>query len=367
MSKFSRRGFLRGSVACAAILSLPRAAWAAQNLSSFNVLPSNSAAVNGLNLLSAIVQARSGGFSLRAEEGLYEIDAGVIEMGYQKFALIADGPRVIFRQRTSGIGRFLSFNGAVTEPMNDAICQIVFGGPFQIAVRGNPNGATSDAVYINKMVDCRFSFRPRDAAVLCRIDDAGNNPPYSGVGVVLNEFDITTSSNWDNEPVLVPSTYGLLAKNCYASRFRLNLENCGGSPGGQYAAYFNESARNILIGGSLESNAKGGIYLTTTCKSFVVDSMNMEANGAAPDLVCHGYNNVFRNIVTGTAGQRATIDGNYNRFENCDLNGVIVSNANLGGNKNKFTECRAMTANGGFTDTGNGTVVRSCDGVANKN
>jgi hypothetical protein len=338
-------------------MEMPTTAW----FSSFGILPSAAAAVNGKKLVAALSYAQANKLSLVAEEGLYEIDAGApIQWAFQQSSILAAGPRVQFRHR--GTGRFFSFDGNAFNPADDGVKKCVFGGAYQIELMGNPAGGTTDLMYMNKFLDGILCMRGRDASVILRIDNGGSS---MNLGSVLSRFDVTVSPDWDESAFAVPSVYGVAASYCYAGQWRLNLEGCGFAPGGQQAAYFDQSNRNTITG-SLESNNNGGLFLSSVCRANEVFSMDNEVNGNGPDFTIHGSYNIFRGVAAGTAGHRSVVDGSYNRFENCDLMGMVVGSAN-GGVKNRFTECSDMSTNGGWTDGGVSTVVRSCEGLADQN
>lgn len=328
----------------------------------FNISPSNPASVNGMNLHNAITAAIGDGLSLVAEEGDYSFDGGTFECGFQKFSLIAAGPRVTFRQVTTGAGRFISFNGHANYPIDDAVKRIVFGGAYPIMVRGC--SGTTDLIYANKVVDSKFNVRVRDADTWFRVDAAGQ-PPASPIGAVLCQFDVTASQDWDEERFVIGSTSGFSGSNVFASECRLNLEGNGllhGVPvaGANYAGFFDESRGNkIKPLSSMESNGAGGLWFSSSCVNNSLDCNDNEVNGfpAYYDLVVEGT----RTRVCNFAG-RSRIDGDRNEFHCCNLKESLVGSLGNGG-RNVFWCCDLT----GWTDVGNTSVVRSCIGAADKN
>lgn len=288
-----------------------------------------------------------------------------INLAFSKLAIIAESPRAVLRH-VAGAGRFLSFDGQSQYPGRDAVKRITFGEPGRpIMVRGAVG--TTDLLYGNKMGDCHFDVRLRDADVLFRVDGAGQ-PVGSQIGAVECTFNVTSSPDWDDEAFVVGSRYGFLATNCYNNQGRLNIEGSGllhGSvvPGAGYAIYFDESNRNdIAAGASAESNGAGGTWFTTTCEGNTTRTTDNEANGGNPtsgtyfDWVFRGARNVAYNI----AG-RCEVNGTNNVFTGCAMPNSIVNNLATN-SKHSFIGCLLS----GWTDNGNLSWVRNCD-VSDKN
>jgi Phage protein Gp138 N-terminal domain len=341
---------MNGNVSGANNLALGRSA----PLSMFNVLPGNSANVNYTNLLNAIDATRSAEVSLVCEEGFYDID-GTIDLAYFGSSFIPLGPRVTFRHQ--GVGRFFTFNGSAFNPTG-GVNEAVFGTrDYPIRLIGNPAGGTTDLMYVNAFNNSKLHMRGRDAGVIFRLDGVGQ---LGNVGAVDSEFSVIANPDADQLPYVVPPSYGALVTNATDCQFFLNLEECG--LGAVPAAYFDASNGCNIVGGSIESNVDAGLFMTATCSRNVVDSLDNEFNGNS-DYIIHGDHNEFRGVAAAGGAVRSQVFGDYNRFSMSDLWGFNV----VSGQSNQFSMNKDMATNGGFTDTGTGTVVYNCAGIANKN
>lgn len=326
-------------------------------ITKFGVLTTNTGNVNQTNLDTAIQAAVNARFSLACPEGVYP-KSGYTELGYNNMRFIALGPRVRFLH--TGAGPFFGFNGNATSYQVAAACD--FGGAYQIYLDGNPGGGTTQLMLVNSLIWSKLRMRGRDANIIFQMTAGA----VSGFGSVGSEFEITASPNTDtySGPYVysVVPNYGALIEQSYASKYLLHIEACGA--GGAPQVQIDNAVRNRFVARSVEGGLNGGTVITSTCHHNVFDTPHNEFNGSAADWIVHGDYNHFRSIASAGTVSRMEVYGSYNRFELCDIWGAIVF---PGAVKNFFDTNISMATNGGFSDSGSGTIVHNCDGIADQN
>lgn len=362
----NRRKLIQGIGAT--VLATPALGMSITRFSDIGIIAGGSATVNTAALRGWVGENKA--ILIDDASAPYDFDTGgvPINLAFSKMAIIAESPRAVLRH-TAGNGQFLSFNGHAQYPTRDAAKRITFGEPGRpIMVRGRVG--TSDLIYANKLEDCRFHVRVRDADVLFRVNGAGQPVPLAQqIGAVLCTFDVTSGPGLDDEPFIAGSRYGFFASNCYNNQCRLNIEGNGGLNGvvvplAGYAIYFDQSNRNdIAAGSTAESNWAGGTWFSSTCEGNTTRTTDNEVNANGSATVSPFFDWVFRgtrNVAYNIAG-RCEINGINNVFYGSAIPNSVVNS--LGTNsKHSFIGCDLA----GWTDTGNLSWVRNCT-VPDKN
>jgi hypothetical protein len=297
---------------------------------------------------TAILAARTAGRTLLIPDGTYK-HSGTINWAYNNFKVMALGDRAIFVHSGTGIAH--NFSGIANYPASQGCIGGVFGGPGRIMLKGNPAGGTTRVVNIDNWHFGEMKVALRDAATCFNAVDTG----IVGASAVCSTFDVRISNNTDGAFVVQPAAGVAAIKLVACTLNKLVVEGCGASA--QKAVQLTGCINNSFRGGTIESNAAGGLIEDSTCSRNTYINMDNETNGTGADWTINGSYPVLINC----SGAGTVSGSTFGSTGAIVLGGKFQSLTN---NDNTLWSCgteflTAITNNGSHT-----TIINPVGGLA---
>ncbi|HEV2155420.1 hypothetical protein [Bradyrhizobium sp.] len=245
---------------------------------------------------TAITEARNRGVSLSVPDGNY-LHSTAPNWAYNNLHITAPGENAAFIHVGTGIAN--QFSGMNTYPGSQGCIGGVFGGPGHIALKGNPAGGTTREVNIDNWHFGHMKVVLRDSATCLYGADTG----LVGSSAVESYFDIRISNNTDGAFLVQPGRGVDFTKPVACQFEKLIVEGCGAS--GNKAVVLTGAINNYFRGGTIESNAAGGLVEDATSSRNTYINLDNESNGSAEDW---------------------TLNGNYPVLINCSGAGTTAGN-----------------------------------------
>ncbi len=272
-------------------------------------------------IINARNAARSFGKSLAFPDGIY-CHSATIEWAYPRFSVIALGAQVSFK--FTGSGKAHSWDGNTYNPVG--VQQCVFGGPYKIRLNGNPNGTTTETLFISNCHYGDFNFRARDGIINVNMS-----------GIVGGKFSFTSSAHMDVNPFFVNSNTALKMDQVYACAFEdVVIENSGNN--NHYAIEITNSNNNLFTSGVAESNYGGGVSIATPSFRNTFINFDCEANGltypALKDWNVTANENTFINCAGASAATIPAVTNSVTGHRNNFIGGAYGSIVDTGTGNN---------------------------------
>jgi hypothetical protein len=240
---------------------------------------------------------------------------GQLDFAADYFGVVAEGNNAWFVAFHPGIA--VSIDG-YAHGGNAGVQLVDFGWDHDINIMGN--SGTTNCFYYNSLFRCKIGVYARECAGTAILGDAGSGIFGSGV---LTDFRLSVSDAQYGAMSKVPqrSHEIILSTSC---KYYLMGENCGNAAT-PMATVLTDVIRNQFWG-SIESNTYGGLHVTSGCHSNVFTAMHNEFNGAGPELIVDGHNNIFDAFHGRKLNDTYPIEinGNHNEFRNHEFDAVTI-------------------------------------------
>jgi hypothetical protein len=291
-----------------------------------------------LAIRAAITAARNLPATLWFTEGI-SLHSGMIEWGWNNLCVRFLGDKFQFIYSGAGTTAH-SWNGIANYGGTSQGCTgVSFGSPgCQPILRGHPGATTTYAALLD---NCHFGaihIRPRDATHCLWMQNNG----VVGASSVCMVIESRSSFNVDGAFNRIPNT-GLFATQAVACIFpNLIVEGCGSN--GSFAVVISLCQNNLFYGGTVESNATGGINDDAGSSRNTAINVDVEVNGAAEDWKLLGENWRLINCAGGGTTAGSKFNGTWTRLDGGDYQSVIINDNNLSSEQTRFRV--AATNNG---------------------
>lgn len=245
------------------------------------------------NIAAAVTNVLASNKTIIFNDGI-ACHSGTINWAFNNLHVQFASDNATFIHVGSGIAH--SFNGMLNYPATQGAVGGVFGGPGRANLRGNPAGGTTVGVKIDNWHTGDMKVSIKDVATGLLGTDSG----IVGSSSVESRFDLRISNNFDGPFIIQPGRGIDFTKPVGSTFYRPIIEGVGA--GGNKAWVFTTAVNNIIDGGTIESNAAGGISEDSTSSRNTYRNVDAEANGTSQDWTVNGrYPVLINSAGAGTA------------------------------------------------------------------